>query len=63
MNTTRLDHDGRQLNRGASAGDDTATPLDFVELCRSQSLLVRDDPQEDAVLLWIEAAADRQDWT
>jgi hypothetical protein len=62
MNTTRPDHDGRQLNRGASAGDDTAMPLDFVELCRRQSLLVKEHPQEDETLRWIERAADYSGW-
>jgi hypothetical protein len=40
---------------------DTRAP-GFAEECRRQSLLVRNDPQEQEVLEWIEHAADIEDW-
>jgi hypothetical protein len=62
MNAKKPDHDERQLTPGGSAGDGAAAPADFIELCRRQSQLVRDDPQEDEILLWIERAADHSGW-
>jgi hypothetical protein len=40
---------------------DTRAP-GFAEECRRQSLLIRDDPQEQEVLEWIERAADIEGW-
>jgi len=40
---------------------DTRAP-GFAEECRRQSLLLRNDPQEQDVLEWIEHAADIEDW-
>lgn len=35
----------------------------FAEECRRQSLLLREDPQEQEVLDWLDKVADRQGWT
>jgi hypothetical protein len=57
------DHDERQLTPGARAGDGAAASSDFMELCRRQSRLVKEDPQDGEFLLWIQRAADRDGWT
>ncbi|MDZ7844369.1 MAG: antitoxin MazE family protein [Anaerolineales bacterium] len=40
---------------------DTRRP-GFAEEARRQSLLLRDDPKEQATLDWIDEVADKQDW-
>lgn len=40
---------------------DTRRPS-FAEECRSQCLVVRNDPQEREVMGWIEAVADTEGW-
>ncbi len=40
---------------------DTRAP-GFAEECRRQSLLIRNDPQEQEILEWIEHAADIEGW-
>lgn len=40
---------------------DTRAP-GFAEECRRQSALLRDDPQERAVLGWIEEVSDTEGW-
>ena len=40
---------------------DTRRP-EFQEECRRQSRLLRDDPQEQETLDWLEEAADRSEW-
>ena len=40
---------------------DTRRPS-FAEECHRQSALLRNDPQEDDVLTWIETAADVDGW-
>lgn len=40
---------------------DTRAP-GFAEECRRQSLLIRNDPQEQEVLEWIEQATDIEGW-
>ena len=40
---------------------DTRQP-GFAEECRRQCLVVQDDPQEQDVMDWLEAAADTEGW-
>jgi hypothetical protein len=40
---------------------DTRRP-GFAEEARRQSLLLRDDPEEQATLDWIDEVAEKQDW-
>lgn len=40
---------------------DTRRP-GFAQEARRQSLLLRDDPQEQATLAWIDEVAETQDW-
>lgn len=40
---------------------DTRRP-GFVEECRRQSLMLRDDPAESQTLEWLEEVADTRDW-
>ena len=40
---------------------DTSAP-GFAEECRRQSLMLRDDPQEQQIMDFLEAAADREGW-
>ena len=40
---------------------DTSAP-GFAEECRRQSLMLRDDPHEQEVMDFLEAAADREGW-
>ncbi|ADE15700.1 conserved hypothetical protein [Nitrosococcus halophilus Nc 4] len=40
---------------------DTRRP-EFQEECRRQSRMLRENPQEQKILDWLEAAADREGW-
>lgn len=40
---------------------DTRRP-EFQEECRRQSRMLREDPQEQEVLDWLEAVVDREGW-
>lgn len=40
---------------------DTRRP-EFQEECRRQSRMLQEDPQEQKILDWLEAAADREGW-
>lgn len=40
---------------------DTSAP-GFAEECRRQSLMLRDDPQEQEIMDFLESAADREGW-